>query len=298
MALFRRYEAHASPRREPEFAASPDFHLVGAMLTHPGKIRTNNEDTVAFVIPTGAIRGDALLLVADGMGGHAAGEVASRIAAEMFHRCFFAVKGRPLHDVLAECFDTANAEIFEAGQHNPEYAGMGTTCTVIAVRNNHAWLAHVGDSRAYIMRNDDFHQLSEDHTLVAEMVRQGSLTRDEAAISPERNVIVKALGTAAAVAPKIWTDGMPLRPDDRLLLCSDGLSDLVTDMVMKGLIATRSPIDACQALIDAALDAGGHDNVSVGVFHLTDRNEVDEAKPAPERPTRRTEDALTPTEPD
>jgi len=268
------------------------------MLTHPGKIRTNNEDTVAFVIPTGAIRGDALLLVADGMGGHAAGEVASRIAAEMFHRCFFAVKGRPLHDVLAECFDTANAEIFEAGQHNPEYAGMGTTCTVIAVRNNHAWLAHVGDSRAYIMRNDDFHQLSEDHTLVAEMVRQGSLTRDEAAISPERNVIVKALGTAAAVAPKIWTDGMPLRPDDRLLLCSDGLSDLVTDMVMKGLIATRSPIDACQALIDAALDAGGHDNVSVGVFHLTDRNEVDEAKPAPERPTRRTEDALTPTEPD
>jgi protein phosphatase len=295
MALFRRAVAAAPSPKVEDAAAPPEFRVVGAMLSHPGKIRTNNEDTVAFTLPPGSngeYHGDALLLVADGMGGHAAGEVASRIAADVLYRCFFAAPGRPVHQVLAECFRKANAEIFEAGRENPEYAGMGTTCTAIAVRNNRAWLAHVGDSRAYIMRGDDFHQISEDHTLVAELVRRGSLTPEEADASPERNVILKALGTAASVVPKIWDEGMALRPDDRLLLCSDGLSDLVTDTAMKELIASRSPLDACQALIDAALDAGGHDNVSVGVFHLTDQiEEADEADTVIERPTRRSEDA-------
>lgn len=295
MALFWRSGARASPRKAEEVAAPPEYRLVGAMLSHPGKIRTNNEDTVAFALPNGPddeFHGDALLLVADGMGGHAAGEVASRIAADVLYRWFFAAPGRPVHDVLAECFDKANAEIFEAGRQNPEYAGMGTTCTAIAVRNNCAWLAHVGDSRAYLMRDDDFHQISEDHTLVGELVRRGSLTREEAHASPERNVILKAMGTAASVAPNIWDEGMALRPDDRLLLCSDGLSDLVTDTMMKELVASRSPLDACRALIDAALEAGGHDNVSVGVFHLTDRDEAaDMADTVIERPTRRTEES-------
>ncbi len=297
MALFRRSANRASPRKAQEIAAPPAWRLVGAMLSHPGKIRTNNEDTVAFALPQGTgtdgeYHGDALLLVADGMGGHAAGEVASRIAADVLYRWFFATPGRPVHEVLAECFDKANAEIFEAGRQNPEYAGMGTTCTAIAVRNNRAWLAHVGDSRAYLLRNDELQQISEDHTLVAELVRRGSLTREEAAASPERNVILKALGTAATVAPKIWDDGMALRPDDRLLLCSDGLSDLVTDTMMQELIAGRSPLDACQALIDAALEAGGHDNVSVGVFHLTDQIDADDmADTVIERPTRRTDAA-------
>lgn len=295
MALFRRSATREPARKTTDSAASPAWRLVGAMLSHPGNVRSNNEDTVAFALPQGngpEFDGDALLLVADGMGGHAAGEVASRIAADVLYRRFFAGAGRPVHEILAECFRQANAEIFEAGQQNPEYAGMGTTCTAIAVRNNYAWLAHVGDSRAYIMRNDDFRQISEDHTLVAELVRRGSLTREEAAASPERNVILKALGTAATVAPKIWDEGMPLQPDDRLLLCSDGLSDLVTDTMMQELIATRSPLDACQALIDAALAAGGHDNVSVGVFHLTDQIEApDVADTVIERPTRRTEDA-------
>lgn len=291
MALFRRSASRAKPQ---EVAAPPAYRLVGAMLSHPGKVRTNNEDTVAFALPhetAGEFHGDALLLVADGMGGHAAGEVASRIAADVLYRCFFAAAGRPVHEILAECLRQANAEIFEAGRQNPEYAGMGTTCTAIAVRNNCAWLAHVGDSRAYLLRNGELQQISEDHTLVAELVRRGSLTREEAAASPERNVILKALGTAATVAPEIWDDGMALQPDDRLLLCSDGLSDLVTDTMMQELIASHAPLDACQALIDAALEAGGHDNVSVGVFHLTDRIDADAvADTVIERPTRRTED--------
>ena len=294
MALFRRTVAPAAPAKAQEIAAPAAYRLIGAMLSHPGKIRTNNEDTVAFALPNGdagQFHGDALLLVADGMGGHAAGEVASRIAADVIYRSFFAAGGRPVHDVLAECLDKANTEIFEAGRQNPEYAGMGTTCTAIAVRNNFAWLGHVGDSRAYLMRNGDFHQISEDHTLVAELVRRGSLTREEAAASPERNVILKALGTSATVAPKIWDEGMALQPDDRLLLCSDGLSDLVTDAMMQELIATHSPREACDALIDAALEAGGHDNVSVGVFHLTDRIEADVVDTVVERPTRRTEDS-------
>jgi PPM family protein phosphatase len=291
MALFWRSGSRTSSTKTQQEAAPPAYRLVGAMLSHPGKVRSNNEDTVAFSLPQGndgEYPGDALLLVADGMGGHAAGEVASRIAADVLYRCFFAAAGRPIDEVLAECFHQANAEIFDTGQQNPEYAGMGTTCTAIAVRNNCAWLGHVGDSRAYLLRDDTFHQISEDHTLVAELVRRGSLTQEEAAHSPERNVILKALGTTATVAPKIWDEGMALRPDDRLLLCSDGLSDLVTDATMHQLIAAHSPLEACQALIDAALEAGGHDNVSVGVFHLSDRIEADDlADTVIERPTRR-----------
>jgi serine/threonine protein phosphatase PrpC len=260
------------------------------MLTHVGAVRSINEDTVAYVLPRNndpLARQGALLVVADGMGGHAAGEVASKIAAETILWHYYDGDG-PTPKVLTHCFAMANDAIHQRSLTDPDCAGMGTTCTAIAVLEDQAYLAHVGDSRAYILRNGELHQLSVDHTLVAELVRQGVLTEQEAALSPDRNVIVKALGTRPEVEPYVWTEGMPLHTGDRLLLCSDGLSDLVDIAAINEIIGNHEPFDACEALIEMALRGGGHDNISAGVFVIVD-NQAEQ--PRPERPTRKLEAA-------
>jgi protein phosphatase len=244
------------------------LRVSGTMLRHPGCVRAVNEDVVAYVIPgendLGAARG-ALALVADGMGGHAAGEVASRIAAETVVRLYYEMDGPPL-DLLAHCLAAANQAIHEHSVSAPDCAGMGTTCTVLAFRDGAAFLAHIGDSRAYLWRDKKLHQISEDHSLVAELVRRGELTPEEAAYSPQRHVIVRALGTAPISIPSIWREGMRLLAGDVFLLCSDGLTDLVDDATIGETIARLAPFDACRTLVDAALAAGGTDNISVGVF--------------------------------
>ena len=298
--MFRFFRSRPKPRRiEPEIYEATPYRLIGAMLTDPGKIRANNEDTVCFVLPqANAAAGprDALFLVADGMGGHAAGEVASRIAADIFHRTFTSADHTvSVRDLLAACFRQANNDIIAAAMQNPDYKGMGTTCTAVAIRDNRAWLGHIGDSRAYMFRQDKagqaskFEQISVDHTLVAELVRRGTMTPEEAALSPERNVILRALGTAPTVEPELTDDGKQLRPFDRFVLCSDGLSDLVSDEDMHRIVRDLPPHEACQALLQAALDGGGHDNISVGVFGLTDRLDEPDTIPPADRPTRRTE---------
>ena len=260
------------------------LHFDAAMLTNVGAVRTLNEDVVLYAIPQ---EGDAaagrggLALVADGMGGHAAGEVASALAAEIVRRAFYQVDG-PVPVVLESAFAAANRAILDWAAAHPECAGMGTTCTALALRDNAAWLAHIGDSRAYLLREGALRQLSEDQTLVADMVREGKLTKEEAAHSPVSNVIVQALGMGPDIAPVIWNDPLPLMADDVLVLCSDGLSGMVTDEVIADLARRQPAGDACQALVDAALAAGGHDNVSVGILRVMDK----EPASAPEQTTR------------
>ncbi len=250
---------------------SGSLSVSGAMLTHPGLVRQNNEDVVAYVLPdageAAAVRG-ALALVADGMGGHAAGEVASAIAADTIRRLYYARDGAP-GDVLQAAFAAANEAIYRRGMADPACAGMGTTCTVLAWRDGAAFLAHIGDSRAYLLRDGRLQQISEDHSLVAQLVRDGALTEEQAAKSPQRHVILRALGTEPIAAPAVWSQGMPLCPGDVFVLCSDGLSDLVDDGTIGGIVGRLAPPEACEALIEAALAAGGRDNVSVGVFAVT-----------------------------
>ena len=143
---------------------------------------------------------------------------------------------------------------------------MGTTCTVLAIRSDKIWLGHVGDSRAYLLRGGELRQLSEDQTLVAKMVREGTMTPAEARSSEHNNIILQALGTAPEVNPDIWDDGLPLVAGDTLVLCTDGLHGLVDDVVIAEVADRYSPAEACQELIRHALQAGGHDNVSVGIF--------------------------------
>jgi protein phosphatase len=245
------------------------LRLAGAMLTDVGCVRSTNQDSVAFVVPPegGAGEQDCLLLVADGMGGHAAGEVASALAAEVVRRVFYSLSGA-VPERLRAAFQAANAAILEYSQKEPDCAGMGTTCTTLAVRDGRAWLAHVGDSRAYAVRDGAVTQLTQDQTLVARMVREGTLTQAEAKASEYTNVILQALGTQQTVEPEIWDDGLPLHAGDSLVLCSDGLYNLVADEIIARTATTLPPLDACQALIANACAAGGHDNISVGIFRV------------------------------
>ena len=162
--------------------ASAGMEIVGAMRTDTGLVRSLNEDSVAWVTPhdddVAANRG-SLALVADGMGGHAAGEVASALAADVVRRLYYDLDG-PIPQVLASAFAAANRAIIDYAQEHPECRGMGTTCTVLAFRDRQAWLAHIGDSRAYLLRDRHLVQLSEDQTLVAKLVNDGAMTQAEA----------------------------------------------------------------------------------------------------------------------
>jgi serine/threonine protein phosphatase PrpC len=247
---------------------SQGFEIAGAMLTDVGRVRSSNEDAVAFVIPSkndpAASRG-CLLIVADGMGGHAAGEVASALAVEAVRRVYFSLQ-EPVPESLMIAFETANRAIFEHSKKNPNCKGMGTTCTALAVHDGQVWLAHVGDSRAYILRGGKLKQLSDDQTLHAQMIREGLMTEEESKTSGGGNVVLQALGTGPDVVPRVWGKGIPLIEGDTLVLCSDGLWNMVDDASIAEMAARTAPQDACQDLIDAALEAGGYDNVSVGIF--------------------------------
>jgi protein phosphatase len=259
--------------------ASSSLHIVGAMRTDPGLVRTLNEDSVVWVTPPEheESRGrGSLALVADGMGGHAAGEVASALAADVIRRLYYDIDG-PVPQVLANAFTTANRAILEYAAEHPECKGMGTTCTVLVFQDGKAWLAHIGDSRAYLLREGTLTQLSQDQTLVAKLVKEGTLSQEEADHSPMHNVILQALGTSPNFKPVIGARGLPLQIGDVFILCSDGVCGLVPDAKIAEIAARLPPQEACHALIEAALAAGGHDNASLGVFSVAAPTEPETA---------------------
>ena len=246
-------------------ALPPSLAIAGAALTDTGLVRDNNEDVVAYLPPDNAGTGTALALVADGMGGHAAGEVASRIAADMVRQVCRMEAAVPAAQRLGHCFAAANEAIRQRSLADPACTGMGTTCTVLVVEQGSAFLGHIGDSRAYLLRGSRLTQLSEDHSVVGELVRAGAITPDEAFYRPDRHLILRALGIDPVAAPQVWPVGLPIQAGDIFILCSDGLSDMIPDAEIAALAPGRDPKAACRVLMDAALAAGGHDNVSVAV---------------------------------
>jgi len=254
---------------------SPRLHFDAAMLSNVGAVRALNEDVVLYATAPdscAAAKRGTLALVADGMGGHAAGEVASGLAAEVVRRVFYELEGS-VSTVLASAFAAANRAILDWAANHPECSGMGTTCTALALTDHEAWLAHIGDSRAYLLRDGSLKQLSEDQTLVANLVRAGKITKEEAEHSPVSNVITQALGMGPEIAPIIWAKPLGLLADDIIVLCSDGLSGAVSDAVIGEIAGRLPPGEACEALIAAALAAGGHDNISVGVLRVAAETE-------------------------
>jgi protein phosphatase len=224
-----------------------------------------------------------LFVLADGMGGAQAGEVASRLAAETF------ADGLPDHGSpeqrLATQTRAANRRIHEVSRTRQGHAGMGTTLTAAYVDADEIALAHVGDSRAYLLRGGELTRLTQDHTLVDELVRRGKLTEEEAADHPQRSIITRALGPEPDV--EIDTFTLPLQDGDLLLLCSDGLTGMVSEDEVAQILRTAPSLGAAgRALVDAANAAGGRDNITVVLFRLEEVGTGTGAPPASPAPTR------------
>jgi serine/threonine protein phosphatase PrpC len=232
--------------------------------THEGQLRTQNEDNHHA--------GEGLFVVADGMGGHLAGEVASEMAVSRLDARLPA--GRlGSRDELVAAINEANVEIYNASLQNADQTGMGTTITAIAVVDDALdgevlAVANVGDSRGYVLRHGRLRQVTVDHSFVQELVAEGAITAAEARHHPRRNIVTRALGIEPYVRVDTWT--MPIIRGDRFLLCSDGLVDEVADDVIQGILATHrdDPTIAAQALVDAANASGGRDNITAIVVDV------------------------------
>ncbi len=242
-------------------------------FTDQGRKRGNNEDAI-WVDPE-----VSLLIVADGMGGHQSGEKASALAVTTIPSNFKQLaKAHNAGEIadnhfseetnrLGFCVKMANQVIFEAAKHYPKDHGMGTTCTAAFIKGDRLSLAHVGDSRCYLIRHGELEQLTQDHSLVMEQVRKGLLTKEQAEKSSQNNILIRSLGTEADV--KVDIDEHPLFPGDVLVLCSDGLQkELSDDQVLQTATETPEPKALAKRLIDMANESGGQDNITVAVARV------------------------------
>ncbi len=245
------------------------FVVAVAGKSDTGRRRKNNEDVIWWRHDAGGTAApDAVLLIADGMGGAAAGEVASNAAMEACVAALtLALDPADVSERLKSAVEGANERVFRLAQGNDRYAGMGTTLSVGAIVGRQLWLAHVGDSRCYLIREGTATQLTTDHTWVADEVRSGRLAADEAASHPARKAISRAVGIEETVDVEL-VGPIDLVPGDSVLMCSDGLTDVVADDEIAGLVAPNSPRDACGALVRLANDRGGPDNVSVVIARI------------------------------
>jgi serine/threonine protein phosphatase PrpC len=242
----------------------PFLELQPFGVTHAGKVRQNNED--ALLVGEG--EDETLFVVADGIGGFEAGEVASSLAVDV-------LKDLQPDEPFKAAIGEANRRIVAAGRGDEKLSGMGTTVVAIRFGGKQGEpvveVAHVGDSRAYLMRCGDMNPITEDHSLVAELVRSGDLTRDQAAEHPQKNLITRALGADEEV--DVDTAILPIEAGDRILLCSDGLSDMVSETGISEMLADSpdDPERAARALLSAALDAGGNDNITIIVVDVKEQ---------------------------
>ena len=236
----------------------------GAGRTHDGLVREHNEDA--------AFCGPYLQVVADGVGGAAAGEVASATAAYVTSALAARDRGRDLLAVLAEAVDTIQEQLELGVAGHPSRAGMGTTLTALITDGERCALGHVGDSRAYLLRDGGLVQLTRDHTFVQALVDDGVITREQARHHPRKNLVLNALEAGHPADPDLTL--LELGPGDRLLVCSDGLTDMVDDEDVAAGLARQDAVDAAEALVAAALAAGGRDNVTCLVSDVVEGPEL------------------------
>ncbi len=231
--------------------------MIWVTRTHVGLVRSLNEDTV--------FTDAGLYGVADGMGGHNAGEVASRMAAD---RIMERLHGKePSLDLMRAALIDVNRAVFTEQASHKEYSGMGTTLTVLWEGPNEVYLGHIGDSRAYLLRDGELKQITQDHSLVQEMVSQGIITKEEALVHPYRNMITRAVGTDPYVESDCQT--LEKRVGDIWLLCSDGLSNFVSDAVIQATLSGNSLENAADELLQTALHNGGKDNISLLIAEVS-----------------------------
>lgn len=232
--------------------------LASGARTDVGRVRTGNEDSYFVDSP--------LFVIADGMGGHAAGDIASATAVEVIQDKRGEINAAD-PETLSNAIREANRAIWSKSADDTNLRGMGTTCTMILVDDAQAQIAHVGDSRAYLFRDGEIQQVTDDHTLVGRLVREGKLQPEEAARHPQRSMITRALGVDEDVEVDLFS--LPVEEGDRLLICSDGLSGMVSEEEMTEVLNSESdPQRVADVLVDKANDAGGEDNITVIVIDV------------------------------
>ena len=234
-----------------------------------GKERAGNEDYYQVVYRTEVPKSiDAIFVVADGMGGHAAGEVASRMTVESVVETLVYPDNRlgslgavEILGLMHSAIARANQVVIDEGVRSPERRGMGTTCTLGVIQGGFLQLAHIGDSRGYLLRGGDLSRITDDHSVVEDEVRRGLLTAEQARVDPRRNLITAAIGLDRDLV--MDTKSVKIFPGDRIMFCTDGLNSMITDQAIETILAGNEPQESCQSLIDAANDAGGEDNITV-----------------------------------
>lgn len=249
---------HRSPE-QPKSKAEENLPagILCAFRTDVGKVRANNQDAP---IVSEKLR---LYGVADGMGGHKGGEVASTSARDDLLR---ELEGKtPSVATLSGAIEEVNRQIYHQQEHDDALTGMGTTLSVLWMSDNFVYIGHVGDSRVYLLRDGEFKQMTLDHSLVEQLVREGVLTEEEAQNHPMRNIITRAIGTDESVEVDVVVEER--RRGDLWLACSDGLHGLVDDRQMRDALRQYAPEKAADVLLKAALDAGGRDNVTLVIVH-------------------------------
>ncbi|HYN36298.1 MAG TPA: Stp1/IreP family PP2C-type Ser/Thr phosphatase [Actinomycetota bacterium] len=242
-----------------------------------GQVREGNEDSYLVDEP--------LFVVADGMGGHLAGDVASSTAVEVISSHSDSASAED-PQTLAQLVRDANSAIWEKAKDDPALRGMGTTCTLVLFDGSKAFFAHVGDSRAYLLRDGQLEQITEDHTLVARMVQEGRIRPEEAEHHPQRSIITRALGVDADVEVDLIS--VDLQPGDRLMMCSDGLSSMIdSNTIATALKEQPDPQSAAEELVRLANEAGGEDNITVVVIDVDEEGSTrrSTAPPPPPPPT-------------
>lgn len=236
-----------------------------------GKVRDINEDNYCI-----SEKGYGLFIVADGMGGHNAGEIASFLAVNSIkdHISKYIsidMEEQSIKGIIYEAFNRANEKIYIHANENLSCDGMGTTATLVLKINSILYIGHVGDSRAYLIRDGAIEQITQDHSLVAELVRSGSITEMEAMKHPQKNVITRALGTSQSIKVDIFT--IDFNAADALILCTDGLSNFVDNYeIQKVVLEFKDSNEACERLVSMANKRGGYDNITVLVAKNNEKN--------------------------
>jgi protein phosphatase len=251
---------------------TPKPGIEAASLTDIGRQRSNNEDSFLYWEPDSdadfLLKG-RLAVVADGMGGYEGGQEASRLAVETVRSVYDNAFGGNPQDTLIGALEAAHQNIQRFAQEHPQFYGMGTTCTALAIVGRQLSFAHVGDSRLYLIRGESISRLTRDHSYVGRLVETGIVRSEDAESHPQRHILTAALGSGRDVTPHIPEHPNLLEEGDILLLCTDGLWGVVGDPDLARVVQTNPPAEACQKLVNMALERGGPDNITVLVLRVS-----------------------------
>lgn len=258
----------------PVDATNPKPGLEAASLTDVGLLRANNEDSYLYWEPESENdfrRKGRLAVIADGMGGYEGGQEASRLAVETVRYVYdHDFTGDP-QLTLSSGLQTAHDAIQRYAVENPHFSGMGTTCTAVAIVDGQLSFAHVGDSRLYLIRGESTTRLTRDHSYVGRLVENGIVRSEDAESHPQRHILTAALGSGRELTPDIPEHPIALQDADLLILCTDGLWSVVGEQQLSRIAHSNAPAQACRKLVEAALDRGAPDNVTVIILRVSGR---------------------------